>query len=201
MMLEDGIFHADPHPGNVFYLPDNRIAFIDFGMAGRLSEKRRYQAAVLLQRLVTQDSALVADVLCDWGDDAVDREQLTVRIENFLAQYHGVPLKQLDLGVMLSHLVAILRDHGLALPPDLALLIKAFIGLEGMGRQLDPDFDMARETTPFLQRVLLAHYSPEALVERGRRTGGHRVASVDRTAAGLEPTAACRAPRQASGTG
>ncbi len=119
---------------------------------------------------MTQNSASVADVLLDWGDDAVDREQLAARIENFLEQYHSVPLAQLDLAAMLSDLVAILRDHDLALPPDLALLIKAFIGLEGMGRQLDPKFDMARETTPFLQRVLLAHYSPEALVERGRRT-------------------------------
>lgn len=169
MMLEDGFFHADPHPGNVFYLPDNRIAFIDFGMVGRLSEKRRYQVAVLLQHLVTHDSASVADVLLDWGDDAVDREQLTARIDNFLEQYHGVPLKQLNLAAMLSDLVAILRDHDLALPPDLALLIKAFIGLEGMGRQLDPNFDIARETTPFLQRVLLAHYSPEAFAKRGRR--------------------------------
>jgi ubiquinone biosynthesis protein len=170
MRLADGFFHADPHPGNVFYLPDNRIAFIDFGMIGRLSEKRRYQVAVLLQHLVTQDSASVAEVLLDWGDGTVDVEHLTAKIESFLDQYHGVSLKQLDLGAMLSDLVAILRDQGLALPADLALLIKAFITLEGMGRQLDPDFDMATEATPFLQRVLLAHYAPDALVERGRRT-------------------------------
>jgi len=170
MMLEDGFFHADPHPGNVFYLPDNRIAFIDFGMVGRLSERRRYQVAVLLQRLVTRDSASVAEVLLDWGNGTVDDERLMTRIEGFLDQYHGVPLKQLDLGGMLSELLAILRDFGLALPADLALLIKAFITLEGMGRQLDPDFNMAKEATPFLQRVLLAHYSPDAVVERGRHT-------------------------------
>ncbi len=170
MMLEDGFFHADPHPGNVFYLPDNRIAFIDFGMVGRLSERRRYQVAVLLQRLVTRDSASVAGVLLDWGNGTVDDERLMTRIEGFLDQYHDVPLKQLDLGGMLSELLAILRDFGLALPADLALLIKAFITLEGMGRQLDPDFNMAKEATPFLQRVLLAHYSPDAVVERGRHT-------------------------------
>lgn len=170
MMLEDGFFHADPHPGNVFYLPDNRIAIIDFGMVGRLSEERRYQVAVLLKHLVTRDSASVAEVLLDWGDGTVDVEQLTAKIEGFLDQYHGVPLKQLRLGAVLSDLVAILRNQGLALPADLALLIKAFITLEGMGRQLDPDFDMAAEAAPFLQRALLAHYAPEALVERGRRT-------------------------------
>jgi ubiquinone biosynthesis protein len=172
MMLEDGFFQADPHPGNVFYLPDNRIALIDFGMVGRLSEKRRYQVALLLRHLVTRDSASVSRVLLDWGDGTVDIEPLISTVESFLDQYHGVPLKQLDLSAMLSDLVAILRNHGLALPADLALLIKAFIALEGMGRQLDPEFDIAAEATPFLQRVLLTHYAPDAVAERGWRTLG-----------------------------
>ncbi|AKU14331.1 AarF/UbiB family protein [Aromatoleum toluolicum] len=170
MMLEDGFFHADPHPGNVFYLPDNRIAFIDFGMVGRLSEERRYQLAVLLHGLVSHDAEKVAEVLLDWSGGAeIDSETLQPEIDAFADQYHGVPLKNLDLGAMLSDLVAILREHGLTLPPDLALLIKAFIALEGLGRQLDPDFDMAGEATPFLERVLLAHAAPGALVWRGWR--------------------------------
>ncbi|NMG49246.1 ubiquinone biosynthesis protein UbiB [Azoarcus communis] len=170
MMLEDGFFHADPHPGNVFYLPDNRIAFIDFGMVGRLSEERRYQLAVLLHGLVSHDAEKVAEVLLDWSGGAeIDSETLQPEIDAFVDQYHGVPLKNLDLGAMLSDLVAILREHGLTLPPDLALLIKAFIALEGLGRQLDPDFDMAGEATPFLERVLLAHAAPGALVWRGWR--------------------------------
>lgn len=171
MMLADGFFHADPHPGNVFYLPDNRIAFIDFGMVGRLSEERRYQLAVLLHGLVSHDAEKVAEVLLDWSGGAeVDSETLQTEIDAFVDQYHGVPLKNLDLGAMLSDLVAILREHGLALPPDLALLIKAFIALEGLGRQLDPDFDMAGEAAPFLEQVLLAHATPAALIQRGWRT-------------------------------
>jgi ubiquinone biosynthesis protein len=179
MMLEDGFFHADPHPGNVFYLPDNRIAFIDFGMTGRLSEERRYQLAVLLHGLVSHDAGKVAEVLLDWSGGAeVDSDALQPEIDAFVDRYHGVPLKHLDLGAMLSDLVAILREHGLALPPDLALLIKAFITLEGMGRQLDPDFDMAGEAAPFLEQVLLAHAAPDALVRRGWRSLGRALALV-----------------------
>lgn len=171
MMLEDGFFHADPHPGNVFYLPDNRIAFIDFGMVGRLSEERRYQLAVLLHGLVSHDAEKVVEVLLDWSGGAeIDSGTLQPEIDAFVDQYQGVPLKSLDLAAMLSDLIAILREHGLALPPDLALLIKAFITLEGMGRQLDPDFDMAGEAAPFLERVLLAHAMPGALVRRGWRS-------------------------------
>ncbi|WP_449371439.1 ABC1 kinase family protein [Thiomonas sp.] len=177
MMLEDGFFHADPHPGNVFYLPDNRIAFIDFGMVGRLSEERRYQLALLLHGLVSHDAEKVAEVLLDWSGGAeVDSETLQPEIDAFVDQYHGVPLKNLDLGAMLSDLVAILREHGLALPPDLALLIRAFIALEGMGRQLDPDFDMAGEAASFLEQVLLAHAAPDALVRRGWRSLGNALA-------------------------
>ena len=178
MMLEDGFFHADPHPGNVFYLPGNRIAFIDFGMVGRLSEARRYQVAVLLNGLVTHDAEAVAAILLDWRDDpgvdgaaepAVDTGRLHHEIDVFVDQYRGVPLKRLDIGAMLGDLVAILREHGLALPPDLALLVKAFLTLEGMGRQLDPEFDIATEAAPFLQRVLLAHHAPAAVAKRGWR--------------------------------
>lgn len=175
MLLEDGFFHADPHQGNVFYLPDNRIAFIDFGMVGRLSEERRFQVAVLVHGLVSRDPDAVADILFEWGGSGepggeANVEKLAAEIDAFVDQYHGVPLRSLNVGAMLSDVAAILREHGLALPSDLALMIKAFITLEGLGRQLDPDFDMAGSARPFLERVLLARQSPAALLRRGRRT-------------------------------
>ncbi len=173
MIIEDGFFHADPHPGNVFYLPDNRIAFIDFGMIGRLTEERRDQLIRLLLGLVKQEPARVADVMLDWtGDAAVDEAGLVLEIQTFVDQYHGVPLKQLKLSAMLSDLVAILRQHQLALPPDLALLVKAFISLEGMGGELDPDFDMAGEAMPLLEQAMRARYTPAAIIKRGWRTAG-----------------------------
>ncbi|HUX89828.1 MAG TPA: 2-polyprenylphenol 6-hydroxylase [Gallionellaceae bacterium] len=170
MILEDGFFHADPHPGNVFYLPDNRIAFIDFGMVGRLSEERRYQLTLLLHGLVSHDSAAVADVLLDWsgGTDA-EGDTLQTEIDVFVDQYRGIPLKEINFGTMLSDLVTILREHGLALPPDLALLIKAFITLEGLGLQLDPDFDIASEAAPLLERALLSHAAPSEVAKRSWR--------------------------------
>lgn len=168
MILDDGFFHADPHQGNVFYLSENRIAFIDFGMIGRLPEHRRYQVVNLLHGLVEQDAPSVVEVLLDWaGDVQVDTESLNLEIEGFVDQYHGIPLKDLKLSAMLTELTTLLRDHALSLPPDLALLIKAFVTLEGMGRQLDPDFDMVAEAAPFLSRAMLARYAPDALAKRG----------------------------------
>lgn len=168
MIVEDGFFHADPHPGNVFYLPDNRIAFIDFGMMGRISEERREQLISLLLGLVRDEPTRVAEVLLDWtGDVQVDEAGLLSEIQTFVDQYHGVPLKQLHLGTMLSDLVNILRQHQLALPVDLALLVKAFISLEGMGHDLDPDFDMVGEALPMLEQALRRRYTPKAVLKRG----------------------------------
>jgi len=179
MIVEDGFFHADPHPGNVFYLPGNRIAFIDFGMVGRLTEERREQMIRLLLGLVQHEAARVVEVMLDWtGYGVLDEAGLTLEMEAFVDQYHGVPLKQLRLGSMLSDLVAILRQHQLMLPADLSLLVKAFISLEGMGRELDPDFDIASEAMPMLEQTLRARYTPAALFKRGGRAIGEALTMI-----------------------
>ena len=171
-IVEDGLFHADPHPGNVFYLPGNRIAFIDFGMVGRLSVRRREELLQLLLGLVERNPQAVADVLLDWtGDDhGVHLGTLETEIEAFVDQYHGAPLAELNLGQMLADVTTILREHHLGLPSDLALLIKAFITLEGMGRGLDPAFHMTTEALPLLRQVVRARYQPKALAARTWQT-------------------------------
>ena len=172
MILEDGFFHADPHPGNLFYLPGNRIAFIDFGMVGRLSSQRREEVLQLLLGLVERDAQAVVDVLMDWAGDehGLNREQLEAGIEAFVDQYHGTPLAQLSLSQMVIDVTTLLREHHLALPSDLTLLIKAFITLEGMGRGLNPGFHMATEALPLLRELARARYQPQAMVTRGWKT-------------------------------
>lgn len=175
MMLEDGFFHADPHPGNVCYLPGNRVAFYDFGMVGRLSVDRRLEIVLLLNGLVAGNADAVSEILLDWGGDevgsAVDSGRLRSDIDDFIDQYRGVPLRELDMGSMMTDLTTLLRAHALLLPPDLSLLIKSFITLEGMGRTLDPEFDMASMAQPFLARVLKDAWSPKALATRTREGG------------------------------
>jgi ubiquinone biosynthesis protein len=172
MIVEDGFFHADPHPGNVFYLDGNRIAFIDFGMVGRLSERRRSELLNLLLGLIERNAQAVADVMLDWtGDEhGVHLATLENEIEAFVDQYHGAPLAEIHLGQMLADVTALLRDHHLALPADMALLIKAFITLDGMGRSLDPTFHMTTEALPLLKRVARERYRPQAVAQRGWAT-------------------------------
>ena len=178
MILEDGFFHADPHPGNVFYLPGNRLAFIDFGMVGRLSETRRDQLLSLMLGLVQREPEAVVEVLMAWTQDspashAPDPEALQQDVVAFVDRYRGTALAKLSLGGMMNDVTAILRDYQLALPADLALLVKTFITLEGLGRTLAPEFHMATEAQPLLEAALRARYAPKALAQRGWTSALH----------------------------
>lgn len=175
MIVEDGLFHADPHAGNVFYLPGNRIAFIDFGMVGRITARRRDELVRLLLGLVQRDPHAVADVMLDWAgqdpqDAVTDEDGLVGDLEAFVDQYHGLTLQQIKLPAMLSEMVGILRLHHLSLPPDLSLLFKAFVTLEGMGRELDPAFNMVDVALPLLKAAMRKRYAPKALLQRGWRS-------------------------------
>ncbi len=170
MVFEDGFFHADPHPGNVIYLPENRIAFLDFGMAGRLSDNRRKQLVDLLFAIVERDAARACKILLHWSGAAnIRNDTLIGEIDDMIDKTHGVPLKQLRISELMNDLITLLRTHNLSLPPDLTMLTKAFISLEGMGRQLDPDYDMITQAEPFLRKQMLNRLSPEQLFKRGRR--------------------------------
>ena len=168
MIIKEGFFHADPHPGNVFYLPGEKIAFIDFGMVGFLSERRRHQLVELLTGVIKQKADRVAEVMLDWSSGSnVNDESLVLDMDMFIDQHHSLSLKELNAAELLTELIDLMREHKLALPPDLALLTKALFTLEGLGRQLDPEFDISTEIKPFLNEVLIERYTPEALAKRG----------------------------------
>lgn len=168
MIMVDGFFHADPHPGNVFYLPDNRLAFIDFGMMGRLTEERREQVVSFLYGMVNHNAATVVEILEDWSDAVkTDTQVLVVEIDAFVDQYSSLALKDLSLPMMIGDLMVILRDHNLSLPADLALLIKAYITLDGLGRYLEPEFNTLDFSAPIIQKLMADRYTPEAIAKRG----------------------------------
>src|SRR5215468_5677206 len=171
MILIDGFFQADPHPGNLMCLPDNRVAMIDFGMVGRLSWSRRNQIVDLLAGFVRQDEKTMLEVLLDWRDnDAVNEARLAAELGELALDFSDVQLKDLKIAALLHRLSAILREHSIVLPPDLALLFKAIITLEGFGRHYDPEFHLVERAQPFLNRALSERYQPADAWRRGRAT-------------------------------
>jgi ubiquinone biosynthesis protein len=169
MILLDGFFHADPHPGNVFYVPGNRLVIIDFGMVGRLSPQRRAQVIDLLGGLARMAEEPMLEVLMDWAGDAyVDEIKLAADVNEMVFDYEGVPLKDIRVGTVIRQFAGIVREHSIVLPSDLSLMFKALITLEGLGRQYDPDFHITDHLTPLVKSALAERYQPNELMRRGR---------------------------------
>lgn len=164
MVLEHRLYHADPHPGNVMALDGDRVGFIDFGMVGQLSATRRNQLLRVLQAIAERQSEGIVNTLLAWSDsNNPDVQDLELAAQNYLdKQGFGT----LTLGKALTDLLAMSREHQLALPPDLALLFKALITADGVLHRLDPDFDIISTLKPILQQLTLQRYAPEALRQR-----------------------------------
>jgi len=168
MIMMDGLFHADPHPGNFIILPSERIAFIDFGMIGRVSEVRRRQIMTLLQALLDHDAEGLSTILLEWSDRAGDDPgELTDAVEEFLSQYAGQSMGLKDLSAMVGDLLTLVRDNQLTMPPDQAMLLKVFVSLEGAFKKLDPGFDIMGAIHPILDELVSDKFSPQALGKRG----------------------------------
>jgi ubiquinone biosynthesis protein len=169
MILIHGFFHADPHPGNVFYLPGNRMVIIDFGMVGRLSPQRRKEVIDLLAGLARMAEEPMLDVLLDWAGDAyVDEEKLAADVNELVFDYEGMPLKDIRVGPLIRQFAGIMREHSIVLPSDLSLMFKALVTLEGLGRQYDPEFHFVDHLAPLVRNALAERYQPAELMRRGR---------------------------------
>jgi len=168
-ILVHGFFHADPHPGNVIFLPDHRMVIIDFGMVGRLSPQRRKQVTDLLAGLAHLEERPMLDVLIDWAGDAyVDEAKLAADVNELVFEYQDVPLKDIRIASVVRQFSAIVREHSIVLPADLAMMFKALITLEGLGRQYDPEVHIIDHLAPLLRDALDQRYQPAELVRRGR---------------------------------
>src|SRR5216684_3256733 len=168
MIMVDGLFHADPHPGNFFILPGERIAFIDFGMIGRVSEARRQEIMKLLQALLTNDAESLCTILLVWADrEGDDPSELRGSVEEFLGTYAGTSMGAMDISAMVGDLLALIRENSLTMPPDQAMLLKVFVSLEGAFKKLDPGFDIMVAIQPTLHEAVIDQLSPRALGKRG----------------------------------
>jgi ubiquinone biosynthesis protein len=171
MVLEHGYFHADPHPGNILFLPENRIGIIDFGMVGMLTHHRRNQIVDMLHALTRKDEQAMLQVLLDWSGESVsDEDRLAYDVTELLQNYDDLQLKDVKIGALLNDVTALMRDNNLVLPADLTLLFKTLITLEGLGQQIDPEFHMIDQVTPFVERIIRQRYTPQALLARGRKS-------------------------------
>lgn len=157
MALIEGVFHADPHPGNILALPGNRLAFIDFGIVGRLSQRRRDQLLLLIGSMLKKDADGLMTVLLEWtGATPPDLAKLEAASQSFVMRHSGITL---NLGLVLTDFMTMARENDLAMPTDLAVLFKGLITADGVMRQLDPKFDLFAAAAPTVQKTMETRFS------------------------------------------
>ena len=168
MVLEDGFFHADLHPGNLFIESGSRIGLIDFGMVGTLDEESEAGLGQVLVGFAERDSDGMVDGLLALGmaGPNVDRAGLSRDIRKRVSRYYGAALGNTTLSAFLDDVFGVIRCHRLSMPAALSMVAKTILTAEGMVAQLDPGFKVMDATKPYAERLMLKHNSPRVWAER-----------------------------------
>jgi len=164
-IFDHGFFQADPHPGNLFVLPDNIICLIDFGMVGAVDRRTRENFVDLIDAVVQKDAYRTSQVfiqLTDWDEEPNER-LFEKDVAEFMGRHLYRPLKDIRVGKLLHQLLELASRHRLRIPPDIFLMMKALTTIEGVARMLDPDFEMIAKAAPFVKRILLGRFTPQRI--------------------------------------
>ncbi|RLB65821.1 MAG: ubiquinone biosynthesis protein UbiB, partial [Deltaproteobacteria bacterium] len=170
-VLDYGLFHADPHPGNVFILPDQVICMLDYGMVGHLGQDLKDQLIDLLQALLNRDVDSIISQLLYSGEltDNSDLKNLRRDLHDFIDDYYDIVLQDIKVGKLLSEFIEILTHYRIHFPADFMMLAKALITMEGVGLQLDPDFNMVTYMRPYVNKLVFDRYSPKNISAQAGR--------------------------------
>jgi ubiquinone biosynthesis protein len=167
-IFEEGVFHADPHPGNVFVLPDGRLSLLDFGMTGELDEPMRESLIRLLEAVVKKDARGATEAYLEMmpASEKVNRAALLVDIKAVLYEIHRSDLANVSIGEAFNALLRAGSRHGVHNPSEFFLLTRAFVILESMIRQLDPSHNYLGSFREEISRLSARHFSPEHVKEK-----------------------------------
>ncbi|MBC7474503.1 MAG: AarF/ABC1/UbiB kinase family protein [Candidatus Sericytochromatia bacterium] len=167
MVFENGFFHADPHPGNLFALPDNKIAILDLGMVGRLDEEMRDKMAELVIALNTRNTEGVARSLYKLGktEEKIDFSEFKRDVGDVLDKILGLPISEIKFSEIINDLIQGAKKNRISIPNDYTLMGKAILTIEGIGRMLDPQLDLEAEAEPFVRKLIRERYSPKRIGE------------------------------------
>jgi ubiquinone biosynthesis protein len=163
----EGFFHADPHPGNLLVMPDERIAFIDFGMVGRLTSEMKNNFANLIIALMRQSTDGVIKSIMGMGlvNEDVNMSELRRDVNLLREKYYGVSFSEVSLGGAVKDLFDTANRHQIVIPPDLVLLGKALLTIEGVVEKLDPEISIVQLAEPFGKRLLKERLNPKRIAE------------------------------------
>ncbi|MDN5331271.1 MAG: ubiquinone biosynthesis protein [Tepidanaerobacteraceae bacterium] len=158
-----GFFHADPHPGNILVRPDGSIAFIDFGMVGRIDRSTMRKMAEIMLGVISKDEERIVNLLLEIGasEKRGNLEELMLDVQDILDRYYGKTLKEINMPELINEIFLTAGRHGIKIPSKFALLCKAILTIDGIGRQLYPEFDFIKAAKPFVKQLFRERYNPK----------------------------------------
>lgn len=162
-ILEDGFFHADPHPGNLLVSSNMKLCIIDWGMVGRLTERDRFMLIEMLTAVVDKNSEALSNIflqLCQSTVKTQERNSLERGLLTLLDSYYVLPIKEMDIGGLLRSLLTLLREHNLRLPTDMVVMIRSLVTAEGSARLVFPELNVVEELKESVHRLALERYKP-----------------------------------------
>ena len=164
-VMIDGLFHGDLHGGNVFILPGNRLGIVDFGIVGRLSQKSRDQLATMVMSLLIEDYENLCYEYAELGaaGASIDFDGFQREVRNTLSPYMGLALSDVNVGKILIEATKIAAKFNIQVPGDWMLVFKAILTIEGMGRTLDPDFDLLSTGQDLVKDLVKNQYSMQRI--------------------------------------
>jgi ubiquinone biosynthesis protein len=173
MIFEMGFFHADPHPGNILICPDQRIAILDFGMVGRISEKLREDIEEMLLAIVNNDVTTLVSIIRRVGEvpSTLDELALSRDVADFVGQYSTQSIKHFDLSSALNDMTRMIQQHHISLPSEAALLIKVLVTLEGSARIISPEISLMEVMVPLHRGLVLRRFSPLRQMKKMQKIG------------------------------
>lgn len=176
-----GLFHADPHPGNILVAPVSNVGLIDFGQVGTITDEWMTELLIIVLAAVKREVSVVVDAFADMGafGPQTDRRALLRALQALLDKYYGLPIKRFDLGMLLNEFSDIIRRNDVIIPRDLLLLIKAFSTLASVTARLDPELDLLELLRPRLKKAFTERLSPGNL-SRGTALLGWHIFSIAR---------------------
>jgi ubiquinone biosynthesis protein len=183
MIFRDGLYHADPHPGN-FLLPDaEHMAILDFGDVGRLSSVRRRQLETMVIAIGTNDIDSLIDVVLEMTTPppGVDIRELRASLETWINRYLLIGVGQLDMNGIVSSGMKLLHEHKLVLPADLALLFRVLLRLQGLGRGVGTEVRVTELLQPYVHKMLAERFDPRRIARhlgRSARNWDHFLATL-----------------------
>lgn len=164
-ILRDGIYHGDPHPGNIMVFPDNKIVFLDFGMVGKLKGERRKQFLKILLGVAFRNSKLIVEAITGLNvmTKRSDIKKLQYEIDNLRDEYIELPLNEIKLAEIFNKIFNLAFKYNIKIPNEFTMLVKTLGTMEGVVERLDPELNILEVAEPIAKKLMFDIFSPQTI--------------------------------------